>query len=228
MYDRLITLGCSITHHVGWARYLSESMKIPLINLAQSSSSNGLQQRRFQELMFNTPITTNDIVIWQITGSERSYLRKPMTPFFIKQQKNENKNALASTVIKSINIFDKKERIDFLSHSYFSQKETGGDLMDVEQHLEDLLFYIISAKKMTPNTFVVYGWDTVITTDQKIIFEEHLSKHNVNIFNNPIVDWCRKNKLPFFKDGNHPRLEAYMRYCNNYMYPQLKEFLDIH
>lgn len=227
MYNRLITLGCSVTQHVGWAKSLADSMKISLINLAQSSGSNALQQFRFQELIFSDNITSNDIIIWQVTGTERSYLRKPANPAFLKQKKIENKNTShARAIIHSTNIFDKKERIDFLSHSNFSQRYNYGDILDLEQNFEDLLFYIISAKKMTPNVFVVYGWRSVVSENYKSIFEEQLSKHNIKMFKEPIVDWCIKNKLKLL-DDSHPKQEAYQEYCNNYMYPQLKEFLDI-
>lgn len=224
MYNRLITLGCSITNHPGWATHISNTMKLPLINLSESSGSNTLQQFRFQELIFKDKITSNDIIIWQITGIERSYLRK------LKNSNLEQQEYLDETsTIYSKNIFDNKERIDFLSHSSIALQhrfETPSDLNSCEQDLENLLFYIISAKHMTPNVFVVYGWKSAVSEEYKSIFEYQLFKYDIKMFKNPIVDWCANNNLDFMDDNMHPTVTAYANYCDNYMYPRLKEFLD--
>ena len=98
MINRLITLGCSLTHHAGWASTLQKSLDVPLINLSMSSGSNQLQQWRYQELVLRNEITSNDLIVWQITGAERQFLR-------IKS-KSANVEALNDTVRFSKNIFD--------------------------------------------------------------------------------------------------------------------------
>ena len=219
---KLIVLGCSITHHFGWADCLSRIIDTPLLNLAESSGSNALQQYRFQENLFNNRITSNDIIIWQITGLSRHYKRMADNSTSQAILIKENSIKTKSSIITSKNIFDKQHRIDLLSHSLHVQNNT---MLDVEQELENLLFYIIAAKKITPNTFVVYGWDTVMPIRYKQIFSQQLANHDIKIFTQSIVNWCSKKKLEFHPDNIHPKNESYQQYVNDYMHPQLMSFL---
>lgn len=222
--NRLITLGCSLTHHIGWAQHLSNRLNLPLINLSESSGSNQLQQWRFQELVFKDNITDKDIVIWQVTGSERKFFRKKLYSVTAEQkEKYASGSPVDATLLYSKNIFDDCYRLDHLSHSRCKIKNWHEEH---EQHLENLLFYIISSKKMTPNTFVIYGWEKCIPFDYKLIFEEQLSKHNITIFKQPIVEWCHTNKLKFHSDNMHPLMSAYEKYVDNYLLSTLQEFIE--
>ena len=215
---KLIALVCSLTEHIGWAECLSKKMDMPLVNLSYSSGSNFLQQCRFQEYVFGNTITSDDIIIWQITGIER-YFKRLINSRELKAIRLKNKSTKnGSSVVLSKNIFDNTERVDFLSHSSAAQRQKD---VDIAQNFENLLFYIIAAKKMTPNTFVVYGWDTAVPPDYKLIFEKQLNKHDISIFENAITDWCHKEKLEFYPDNIHPMYSAYEKYVNNYMYPLL-------
>ena len=78
---------------------------------------------------------------------------------------------------------------------------------------------------MSSNTFVVYGWENCIPSNYKTIFEKQLSKHNINIFKHPIVEWCHKNKLDFHPDNLHPLMTAYEKYVNDYMLPTIQEYI---
>ena len=218
----LITLGCSITEHIGWADCLSQKLNMPLVNLSYSSSSNFLQQCRFQEYVFKNNITSNDIIVWQITGISRHFLRLKSSDDSKSMQKKDRSKKTGSSVTLSKNIFDNINRVDFLSHSKFAQAQKA---VDSAQVLENLLFYIIAAKKLTPNTFVVYGWDSAVPTEYKLIFEKQLAKHDIKIFNMPIVDWCHDRKLEFYPDNLHPMYSAYEKYVVDYMYPQLTSML---
>jgi hypothetical protein len=219
---KLIVLGCSITHHIGWADCLSRIIDTPLLNLAESSGSNALQQYRFQENLFNNRITSNDIIIWQITGSSRHYKRMADNSTSRAMLIKENSIKTKSSIMLSKNIFDNQQRIDLLSHSNYAQNNV---LLDDEQELENLLFYIIAAKKITPNTFVVYGWDTVMPIHYKLIFSQQLANHDIKIFTESIVDWCSKKKLKFHLDNLHPKYESYQQYVNDYMHSELMSFL---
>jgi len=220
--NKLIVLGCSITHHFGWADYMQPQIDTPLLNLAESSGSNALQQYRFQENLFNNRITSDDIIIWQITGSTRRYKRMEDNVNSRDILIKDNSLETQSSIITSKNIFDKQHRIDLLSHSLHVQTNT---TLDAEQELENLLFYIIAAKKITPNTFVVYGWDTVMPIHYKQIFSQQLANHDIKIFTQSIVNWCSKKKLEFHPDNIHPTQESYQQYVNDYMQPQLMSFL---
>lgn len=220
--NRLITLGCSLTHHAGWASTLQKRLDIPLINLSMSSGSNQLQQWRFQELVFKDNITDKDIVIWQITGSERRFARKRLFSLTNAQREQHKLDIdIDGTKILSKNIFDNYYRLDYLSHASYKK----WDPQD-EQNLENLLFYIISSKKMTPNTFVIYGWENCIPSDYKSIFESQLSKHNITIIDQPIVEWCHANKLSFHPDNVHPLQSAYETYVDDYLLSTLQEFIE--
>jgi hypothetical protein len=220
---KLIVLGCSITHHApGWAACLSKIIDMPLLNLAESSGSNALQRYRLQENLFNNRITSDDIIIWQITGSTRRYKRMEDNVNSRDILIKDNSLETQSSIITSKNIFDKQHRIDLVSHSLHVQTNT---MLDVEQELENLLFYIIAAKKITPNTFVVYGWDTVMPIRYKQIFSQQLANHDIKIFTQSIVNWCSEKKLEFHPDNVHPKSESYQQYVNDYMHPQLMSFL---
>ena len=104
--NKLIVLGCSITHHFGWADYLSSIIDTPLLNLAESSGSNALQQYRFQENLFNNRITSDDIIIWQITGSTRRYKRMEDNVNSRDILIKDNSLETQSSIITSKNIFD--------------------------------------------------------------------------------------------------------------------------
>lgn len=218
MYNKLITLGCSITHHHGWANFVSTALKIPLVNLSESSGTNFLQCKRFQELAFKQNIANNDIIIWQITSVERSFARK-------KENNYIDNNDQSISAVKSVNIFDNMPRIDFLSHS--SVALSSNSSQDYPQLIEDLLFYIISAKKFTPNVFVVYGWEGVMSKEYKTIFENHLSLYNITLIKEPIVNWCSNKNLSFHSDNLHPTGEAYYSYSIDYLLPVLSRYLNL-
>lgn len=214
MIDRLITLGCSLTHHAGWANTLQKRLDVPLINLSMSSGSNQLQQWRYQELVLRNEITSNDLIVWQITGAERRFLRMKSSLANVK--------TLNDNVQLSKNIFDKGDRLDYLSHT---APEPDPNHRDPEQLLENLLFYIISAKMRSPNTFVLYGWKDCMQKKYRQIFEKKLYQNNIKLVEQPILEWCRKNKLEFKPDGNHPENIAYQHYVDNCLLPTLRNHI---
>lgn len=211
---KIITLGCSLTHHAGWATTLQKRLDIPLINLSMSSGSNQLQQWRYQELVLRNEITSNDLIVWQITGAERQFLRTKSNAV--------NAKTLNDTVRVSKNIFDKGDRLDYLSHTAPAEPPQN---TDPEQLLENLLFYIISAKMRSPNTFVLYGWKDCIEKRYRPTFEKQLDQNNIKLVEHPIVEWCRKNKLEFKPDGNHPENSAYQQYVDKCLLPTLRNHI---
>lgn len=219
---RLITLGCSLTHQAGWAQYLAECMQLPLYNLAQSAGSNQLQQKRIQEFIFTNNIASTDIVVWQLTSTIRYHKREMLNENnqkLIEQCKNNN---IHPTIIESnVNIFDSSARVDYLCNSV-------DDINDIDeaQVLEDLLFYIVSIKKFTSNFFVFLGWEKSIPLEFQEKFKNLLDKHQINYFNECLVDWCHQQNLKFDL-LNHPTVGSSSIYARDILFPAIEKQLNI-
>ena len=216
MVNRLITLGCSLTHHPGWANFLSSSLNIRLINLSESSSSNMLQVIRYREFILDHGLLKSDLVIWQITALHRRHRRIILDDQWNSKIKFSVKRTNSPYVQSTRNLFDSQTRIDFLSHSNYAE-----NLGDESQVLEDLLFHFITVKRHTRNFLVVFGWDGVISTNNVTQFKQQLTHHKINYIEQPIVDWCKENKLVFHDDGTHPTNESHCRYAKEIILPEL-------
>lgn len=218
-YKQIITLGCSLTHQPGWAAYLEHCTNLPVINLAQSSGSNQLQQRRIQEYIFENGLDDSSIVIWQITGTHRRYRRSKLTDALYKQ--SEKSMEFPRVVTSSPNIFDSEMRVDYLSHNI-----NAFVVEDENQVLEDLLFYLISIKKFTPNLLVFLGWKNELIMQHIDTFKEHLKKHNIDYIDEPVTDWCLEQNLPF-EPMKHPTNGSYCQYAKHVLIPRLEKLLGI-
>jgi hypothetical protein len=218
---KLITLGCSLTHHAGWAQYINECMNVKLHNLSQSAGSNQLQQRRLQEFIFEQPITNNDIVIWQITSTMRYYKRE-----LVKNQSRMNHFKNDSTshpkiVLTNKNIFDDNNRVDYLCNSVDNRNES-----DEAQILEDILFYLISVRSFTPNFFVFLGWQDAIPSEYREKFIELLAHYQINFIDDPLVEWCYQHNLKFdLRD--HPTTGSSSKYARDVLMPVIEKHLNI-
>ena len=220
---RLITLGCSLTHHAGWAQYLQECMKIPLHNLSRSAGSNQLQQRRLQEFIFKSNIIEDDIVIWQLTSTYRYYKRELLN----EKNKEEleyyknNPNEFPTVVLTNKNIFDKLSRVDYLCNSFDDRNK-----VDEAQILEDLLFYLIAVRKHTPNFFVFFGWQNAIPTNYQEEFKQFLKKNQIEFIDIPLVEWCYQQNLKFDL-GEHPTIGSSSHYARDVIIPEIERKLNI-
>ena len=228
MITKIIALGCSITEQVGWAAYLSECMSLPLVNLAVSSGSNQLQQKRIQEYIFKNDIAPDDIVVWQITATNRSQARLVADHHNLQLAKEDAKGCdYSPSIVSSKNIFDGKDRIDFLSHSnYALQSRTVIDDSIEPQLLEDLLFYLIAISKMTSNLLVVFGWDTVLSADYISKFKQELDLHKINYVIPTIVSYCHTYKLAFNGDTTHPTNGSSRIYARDVLIPKLNKMIN--
>jgi hypothetical protein len=220
---RLITLGCSLTHQAGWAQYLSECMKLPLFNLAQSAGSNQLQQRRIQEFIFSKNIIDADIVLWQLTSTVRYYKREQVNSENQKIiESDDNQKSCPTMLFSNKNIFDNTIRVDHLCNS----ADQMYDEIDEEQQLEDLIFYLISLKKFTPNLFVFLGWNDAIPLAYHQIFKTVLKKHQINFIDVPLVDWCIENNLDLDR-LLHPTVGSSSKYASDILIPLIEKQLNI-
>jgi hypothetical protein len=226
MFNHLISLGCSLTHQIGWADHVATTLEIPLTNLAVSAGSNQIQQRRLQEYILRKGITEKDLVIWQLTSTDRRYSRVQLTP---RWQKILHKELTDSDEIKndplyqftftksSPNLIDNQERIDFLCTS----DHASGDVNEANL-LEEILFHLVVVKKYTPYLIVVLGWEQVITDQYRNKFKELLKKYNIDYIDDYICEWCAIQNLPF--DGTlHPAHNSYKEYAVDVLIPKIKE-----
>ena len=226
MFNRLVSLGCSLTHQIGWADQVATSLEIPLLNLAISAGSNQIQQKRIQELILRNELSKNDLVIWQITSTSRKYSRIMMTEVWQKilhkeltdtEEAKRDPNYHFTFTKSSSNLFDNNNRLDFLCTS-----PNAAACLDEEQLLEDLLFHLITVKKYTNFLFVVLGWEQAISDKNRNKFFGLLKDHNIYVIDNPICEWCANQNLPF--DGTlHPSHNSYQEYALNVLIPKIRE-----
>jgi hypothetical protein len=220
---KLITLGCSLTHHAGWAQYINECTKFELHNLSRSAGSNQLQLKKFQEFIFRNEIKPDDIVIWQITSTYRYYKREKINE---KNQKQldyfkNNTDAHPTVVSTEKNIFDNKIRVDHLCNSLDDRNE-----VDEAQVLEDVLFYLIFVRKFTSNFFVFLGWQEAVLSEHRTHFLELLKKYQIEYIDKSLVDWCYQNNLKFdLKD--HPTIGSSSLYAKDVLIPAIENKLNI-
>jgi ABC-type uncharacterized transport system fused permease/ATPase subunit len=228
MFNRLISLGCSLTHQIGWADQVASTLEIPLINLAVSAGSNQIQQKRIQEFILRNGISNHDLVVWQITGTSRHYNRERLT---FKWRHNLKKELTDSDEIKrdpsyhftftrsSQNLIDFEERIDFLCTSPYAIGN-----IDEADLLEDILFHLVTIKKYTPYLLVVLGWEQAITNQNRNKFIKLLKEYHIDCVDEYICEWCANQNLPF--DGTlHPSHNSYQEYALNVLIPKIRELL---
>lgn len=219
---KLVTLGCSLTHQIGWADYVSACTQLPLVNLSQSAGGNQIQQHRFKEYLLAGNANIQDIVIWQITSTHRKHGRIKLNNSWRKKLAKELYVPFSShpTITqKYSNLFDGKKRIDFLCTSDCIE-----DPDDEEQLIEDLLFYLVTAKQFFPKLLIVFGWQRVLPPPYMRKFKKLLNSFNIDYIDEPIANWCEKNKLGF-KGSLHPTQLSYQIYGQKVIVPKLNELL---
>lgn len=220
---KLITLGCSLTHHAGWAQYLNECTKYPLNNFAQSAGSNQLQQRKIQNYILRNGLDSSDIIIWQITSTERWYKRLLLDAKTTEKLKyyQDNPDKHPTLVLSEENIIDGISRVDELCNSVFDDS-----LRDEAQNLEDLLFFIVSIRKFTPNVFVFLGWKEAIPLVHQDAFAKLLKKFDIKFIDVPLVDWCKDHNYNFDL-LLHPTTGSSSKYARDVLIPALEKQLNI-
>ena len=214
---KLVTFGCSLTHNHGLTEELANLLNVDLLNLAQTAGANQLQINRFHEAILNKQIDKTDIVYWQVTSVIRGYDRLQMNRFeeIDKIQKEQFTGFLHHYICGSVNIFDKKNRIDLLSTSPVNPKN-----LDENQELQTLLSTIILASYFTPKIIVVFGWKNVMTRSQMDIFKKQLLEHRINYIDYPYLEYATANGLEML-DNNHPAAVSGGIYSKKIIYPKL-------
>lgn len=198
----------------------SNNKKIELLNLAVPASSNGLQIKRFQEYVVNHSLSSNDIIMWQVTGAERGYRR--ISNRIEKQNPSEiTKLTRHNTAVfdKSVNYIDEKRRIDLLCH----HPQCVGIDIDEEEVLQELLFCFKILKQFTDNVLVFTGWDKALPAEHLTKFTNYLKDNNIYFIDEAIITHCKRNNLPMLPDGEHPSEAGYISYADKQIVPLIKQ-----
>ena len=222
----LITLGCSITSLSGWKEKIASTLAVPLINLSQSAGSNTLQIQRLHEYIINNSLVDQDIIIWQITAPRFSQrlvatVENAMLAAEIQKTQFGGSEVMVHYSSKSINFFDDQRRIDILCNSPLINDHVRRDFNDADE-LESVLATLILLKKFHPRLLVFLGWHDVINRDFKEKFFAQLTKNQIDFVADPLVDWVKRNNLPF-DDSLHPKQESHESYALNVLLPQLDQ-----
>jgi hypothetical protein len=218
--SKLIVLGCSLSaagHLTSWPQRVADVTGLDCVNLAVPASSNQLQIQRFKEYVLDTSIQPDDIIVWEITGTERCYrrVRLNIAQKFIKWTKQYG-NVLFESNRK--NYFDNDHRYDYLC-----QHPDGiGMYVDEAQLLEDIIFFLTAARQFTKNVVVLIGWQTALPQKYYKKFINSLQERGFNYIDSPIREHSIDNNLPL-ADDLHPGEEGYISFADNCVIPKLKE-----
>jgi hypothetical protein len=227
MKKRLIIFGCSLSASGNlktWSDRVAEHYQpsiyeVELLNFAVPASSNTLQIKRFQEFVVNNNILPTDIIMWQVTGSERGHRR--VSNRVEKDFPGELKKLLSykhAYYSGAINYFDNKPRIDLLCH----HPNCVGSHIDEEEVLQELLYSLKTVKQYTDNVLVIIGWDDAIPAEYSNKFTNFLKCNNIEYIDESILTFTKRNNLPLLPDGTHPSGAAYLAYADNMIVPKIK------
>jgi hypothetical protein len=221
---KLFTFGCSITADTSWTSYIAECLNIEYKNLAVGSSSNQLQLKRMQEYILNDMIDSNDLVIWQLTCTERPHTRVTYTDINIREAERDSKDyEYPAYITDSVNIFSGYKKIDLLSHSNIKYEIRPKE----DDILEDIAFSLISLKRLVPNLLIIFGWEKCIPKEYQEKFKSILKKHNVDYLDEYMVEWCHENNLKFCGDTMHPSSGSMCQFTKTHTLPRISEMLSI-
>lgn len=224
--NKLITLGCSLTHQDGWKERTALLTNRTLVNFAQSAGSNGLQINRLHEYIINNNIDENDIVIWQITASGRMPLRlnpdQQLLEEIIEIDETQFTPGRNCHYVKSVpNLFDNQPRIDILCNSPIINRPQIIEF-DCRQELQTLVSTLILLSKSHKKLLIFFGWSKMLPVTHNSIFVNTLIKHKINYIDNPYVDWAKSNNKTF-RDDTHPSQLAGEQFTDEVILPKLSE-----
>lgn len=224
--NKLITLGCSLTHQNGWKERTALLTNRTLVNFAQGAGSNGLQINRLHEYIINNSIEENDIVIWQITASGRMPLRLNPDQQLLKEIIEIDETQFIpidnTHYVKTVpNLFDGIPRIDILCNSPIINRPQVLEF-DPRQELQTLVSTLILLSKSHKKLLIFFGWSNILPEKYKSIFANILRKHEINYIDNPYVDWARSNNKTF-RDDTHPSQLAGEQFTDEVILPKLSE-----
>jgi hypothetical protein len=225
--NKLITLGCSLTHNQGVKEKLAQLLGYELVNLSQSACGNGLQVNRFQEHVLQNKIDKNDIIIWQVTTPVRNAVRLfPNEKNYYEIKKLQDEEFTPKDryhfVQDSFNAFDNISRLDMLCNSPWSKVYTL-EYFDMLEQLQNVLSNIVLCSKIYPKTLVVFGWYEMMNEHEHNVFKNYLDMHNVNYIKEYYLDWVISKGLKMWDNDKHPDEEAGGEWSKQVLFPKLQE-----
>lgn len=213
--SKLIIFGCSLSadgHITSWPQRISEVCNIEYLNFAVPASSNQVQIQRFKDYVLDNEINKDDIIIWQITGTERYFKRT--------QVEDTNQSTIFNNNRK--NYFDDNVRYDLLCHHPNNRNLIfDEEKIDVPQLLEDLLFFFTMARKLA-NLVIVVGWKNALLPEHSDKFFKILNDRGFDYVSPTILEHSIENNLPLM-DTSHPGEQGYISFADNCVIPKLKE-----
>lgn len=240
---KLIGLGCSISSAFGWCEYLGSrfqdwNKQVTIHNLSQGSGCNRIQIENIKDFFLENGLTSEDVIVWQLTATNRQGLRlkgSPSNISFGELDSASGSEFKTYALSKYQNRFDGNHRMTFLSHSPFnldltvecSPMQLPVVWSDEEQTLQDVLFMISVLRTITPNVFVFCGWDQVVAPNYLKILKTELIKRDITYVVEPLVDWCREKGLPFKLDNSHPADESSSMYGRDVLLPIISNRMNI-
>jgi len=227
---KLFTFGCSLTDYKGVKEKLSELLNVEVVNSSQSAGSNQLQVKRFQKLILENEIKSDDIIYWQVTFMFRRYRRlmKHHLEHIEDIQRNSFKYEGVHFLSQVKNVFDNDIRIDLMSNSPWLEKYLDESEVDYNEELQTLLSNLAIAKKVTKKMIVVFGWDEVVPMEYMIIFKKYLDKHKIEYIDETYLSYTLRNKLKFSDNEypGHPTPESAYVFAESVVYPKLKQIIE--
>ena len=220
--SKLFTLGCSLTWGMGWKELLSRKHNLQLVNSAMFAGSNDLQIRRIHSYIVNNQINKDDIIIWQLTSTQRSSF-SVIDPMWIEVLDNvhrEDEDAVYY-IDAPKNYFDNAVHKDVLSNH--PQIVKYSSYYNATAMLQELLSTIILLNN-TYNILITIGWEGALSDDD-------------NTYNN-VMRLLEVNKVPHLKesylswairthqtldDDFHPSMDASEIYGDEILIPKLQE-----
>jgi len=207
---------------MGWKELLARKHGLQLVNSAMFAGSNDLQIRRIHSYIINNQIDKDDIIIWQLTSTQRSSFPVVDPTWIATLDDVEREDEDAVYYIDSPkNYFDGSVHKDVLSNHPLITKYSS--YYNAYSVLEDLLSTIILLNN-TYNILVIIGWEGALSEDPNNYNNvlRLLDGNNVPHLKESYLSWAIRTHQTL-SDDFHPTMEASEIYGDIVLTPKLQE-----
>lgn len=226
MTTRLFVFGCSLSCLSVWPQILALKHNLELVNLAVPAGDNVTQCRRFIDLFLHNKISSQDIILWEVTYLDRMGFRlRPDHPFY--QRSNKVKNNLHKL---ETNIFDNEQHSDYVAfnHEWY---DVWYYLKNEPQTLQELVFTLIMANNIVHNKCLIwFAQNNLFEDNHAEIFCKMLNEHDVchlDYETESMMSWLHSNNLPLGPDNMHPTEAVYKQYVDKFIDGHIERFCSI-
>ena len=224
MENIFISLGCSLTAIPGWVDDFNDRLGMKIFPLAEGASSNITQVYKLKNHLIEHNLLDKMhrvVLLWQITSPQRHGLLLDDNPDNEKFQNSYNcagTNFSFTDYYRYQSALFKDRCIGLLSNNRALDKNTMSTDAYFEQFIADILIF----SKLVKKIIVWYGWENIYDEDRKKKIVKLFENNGIE-FIEPIVDYCKKNNLPFFFDEDHPTKESSIKWGQNILLPKIKD-----